>query len=274
MSYLAIDIGGTKTLLASFASKGKLNDSLKFETPAIYEEFLITLSEKISKMTSSKWSYCGVAIPGRVDRKNGVGIVFGNLAWKNVPIAANVKSLVKCPVVIENDANLAGLSEAKLVPEYRKVLYITVSTGIGGIFVVNGKMDTNTLDAEIGHILLEHEGKLMRWEEFASGKAIYTKFGVKARDIPESDFAKWYLIARNIAIGLIDMVAIYTPDVVIIGGGIGSHFDNFKDKLYEELKIYEHPLLTIPPVLKAKRAEEAVIYGCYELAKECYERNY
>lgn len=271
MSYLAIDIGGTKTLIASFTSRGRLDESARFETPATYEEFLSELAKNIDKFTTKKWTRCVTAVPGKVNREDGVGIAFGNLSWKNVPIAANIKTLTHCKVNIENDANLAGLSEARQVPQYSKVLYVTISTGIGGVLVVNGKMDSNTLDAEIGHMLFEHEGQLIRWEEFASGKAIYAKFGKNASDIPESDSAKWYVVARNIAIGLIDLVATYTPDVVIIGGGVGSHFDNFKIKLLEELKIYEHPLLPIPPVLKAKRPEEAVIYGCFELAKDLDE---
>ncbi len=47
----------------------------------------------------------------------------------------------------------------------------------------------------------------------------------------------------------------------MIGGGVGSHLEKFKDRLDEQLKIYENPLLVIPPIVKAQRAEDAVIYG-------------
>jgi predicted NBD/HSP70 family sugar kinase len=115
-------------------------------------------------------------------------------------------------------------------------------------------------------MLLEHDGKLMRWEEFASGKAIVAKFGKRASDITEPD--DWYVIARNIALGLIDVIAATTPDAIVIGGGVGSHFAKFGDRLTEQLKIYEDSLLHVPPVFGAQRAEEAVIYGCYILANQ------
>ena len=94
------------------------------------------------------------------------------------------------------------------------------------------------------------------------------KHGKLASEIDESDTAAWYTISRNIAIGLIDVVATLTPDVIIFGGGVGAHFDKFKDRLLEELKIYENPLLTLPDLVKATHPEEAVVYGCYEMAKD------
>jgi len=270
--YLAVDIGATKTLLASFSKSGALTDSIKFETPAVYETFLQELTHNVANLTTNKFLLGVVAVPGRIDRTKGIALAFGNLAWQHIPITANISRIIDCPVIIENDARLAGLSEARLAPGYKRVLYVTVSTGIGGALVIDGKIDKGTQNAEIGQILLEHEGKLERWEDFASGRAIVEKFGKRAGDIDAGDSQAWYVIARNIAVGLIDMIATLTPEVVIIGGGVGAHFDKFKDKLIEELKIYQNSLLTIPPILPAKHPEEAVIYGCYELAKDYQKR--
>lgn len=266
--YLAVDIGGTKTLIASFKKNGVLDSTLKFETPALYEEFLTKLAENVAKLATNKFMSAAVAIPGKVDREHGVGIAFGNLAWQNVSIGNALSGLINAPVFVENDANLAGLSEARLQPGYRRVLYVTISTGIGGVVVTDGHIDTSTQDAEIGHILLEHEGKLMRWQDFASGKAIFKHFGKRASDISPDDSGAWYMVARNIAIGLIDIIATLTPDCVIIGGGVGTHYEKYKDRLLEELKVYENNLITVPPIFAAKRPEEAVIYGCYHLASD------
>jgi len=167
-------------------------------------------------------------------------------------------------MLLENDANLAGLSEAHLIQEeFRKVLYVTISTGIGGIYVIDGVMDPATLDAEVGSMLLEHDGRLERWEHFASGKAIFAKYGQRASDI--DDPQAWYAIAHNIAIGLIDLIAAYTPEVVVIGGGVGTNLPKFKERLEEDLRIYDNPLITLPVIRQAKRPEEAVVYGCYDL---------
>ncbi len=270
MSYLAIDIGGTKTLLAIFSGDGQIKESLKFETPALYETFLEELATNVAKLSTQEFKGSVVAVPGKINRETALGIAFGNLAWQNVPIQSDLRQILKCGVVLENDANLAGLSEARMLPQYKRVIFITISTGIGGVVIQNGDIERGTRDAEIGHILLEHEGKLMEWEDFASGSAIVNRFGKQASEIPLDDIDAWHTIAHNIAVGLIDVIAMLTPDVVIVGGGVGSHFDKFGNKLIEELKKYETPLVTIPPILKAKHPEEAVVYGCFELAKEKY----
>lgn len=262
---LAIDIGGTKTLLGLFDLKGKLKKTYKFETPAEYADFIAVLRKELPIFIGkSHLNECVSAVPGKLDRTKGIGIAFGNRPWENVPIGKDLSSILGLPVNIENDSKLAGLAEALLLPKYKKVLYLTVSTGIGSAFVVNGKLDKNMLDAEVGHMMLEHGGRLCTWESFASGKAIYTKFGKKAADI--TDPGEWYIVARNIAIGLINVIATTTPDAIVIGGGVGSHLDKFKDRLEDELELYKTNVVDIPPIFGAKNPEEAVIYGCYALA--------
>ena len=257
-------------MLGVFTKNGKLTQTLKFKTPVLYDDFRDELAKNVAKLSTNKFTGAVVAIPGNVDRQRGVGVVFGNLAWNNIAIKKDVENVLNCPTTIENDANLAGLYEARQVPNYNRALYITVSTGIGGVLVNKGKIDQSTQDAEIGHMLLEHDGRLMRWQEFASGKAIVATYGKKASEIPATDTATWYKIARNIAVGLIDVIASTTPQVVIFGGGVGSHFDKFEARLKEELRIYENPLLKIPDLVMATHPEEAVIYGCYEMANDIY----
>jgi glucokinase len=210
-----------------------------------------------------------VGAPGRLDRKNGIGIAMGNLPWENVPIAADVERLVHCPVVIENDAKLAGLSEAMLVKgKYDRVVYITVSTGIGIGVVINQEIDPYLADAEPGKMPLEHGGKMVAWESFASGHAIVQRYGKIAKDI--KDDTTWKRIAHDIAIGLIDIIAVVQPQVIIFGGSVSMYFDRFDDFLVEALRKYEVPLIPIPPIIHAQRPEEAVVYGCYDLAKSRY----
>lgn len=264
---LAIDIGGTKTLLGLFENDGDLKKTYKFETPASYNEFVVLLTHELPAFIGSHHIHeCVAAVPGKLDREHGIAIAFGNRPWAGVPIGKDIEHIIGMPIKIENDANLAGLSEALLVPEYRKVLYITVSTGIGGAYVVDGRLDNNLIDSEPGQTMLEHDGKLVTWEHLASGKAITAKFGMRASDI--TDEKAWYVIARNIAIGLISVISTTDPDAVIIGGGVGTHLDKFKDKLEEELRIYKSAVVDMPPILKAQNPEEAVIYGCYALAQQ------
>jgi len=264
--YLGVDVGGTKTLLAVFTKDGRLKQTARFATPHNYSRFLDALTENIQGLGVDDFSAVCMAIPGMVDRKNGVGLAFGNLPWKNVHIGDFVEKLTKAPVLVENDANLAALSEAKLLKhDVEKVLYVTISTGIGTGIITNGIIDPEFADSEGGHIMLSHRGKQMMWEKFASGRAIERRFGKQARDI--NDRATWKTITHDLALGFIDLIALLQPDVIIIGGGVGTHFNKFDDLLKAQLKKYETPLVPIPKLIRAKRPEEAVIYGCYELLK-------
>ena len=194
---------------------------------------------------------------------------FGNLEWTNLPLQADLEKIFKSPVHLENDAKLAALSEAILLKDqYSRVLYVTISTGIGAGFILDGKIDPRFEDMEAGQMLLEHNGHLKDWEDFGSGRAFYEKFGKYVSDAADDDHQAWYWFARNIAIGLLNLCAILGPEVIVIGGGAGAHLEKFKDRLDEQLKIYENPMFTVPPIIKAQNAEQAVIYGCYEYAKQ------
>jgi glucokinase len=263
---LSIDVGGTKTLLALFDGS-KIVKTQKFETPIMYPDFVRELKQAIHDVVGdTTLSTCSIALPGVIDRDNGIALSFGNLPWEHVQIRGDLADVLDCPIYLENDAKLAGLSEAHEVQDlYKRVLYVTISTGIGLGLTVDGKIDHSVHDAGGKAIMLEHQGKIMAWEEFASGKAITAKFGKRASDITDSQ--DWYVIARNIAIGLVDLVTLLSPDCIVIGGGVGTHLDKFQEKLFEELEIYHSKMITIPPIIKAKHPEEAVVYGGYLLAK-------
>jgi glucokinase len=265
---LAIDVGGTKVLVATFTENGTVEKTKKFETPNLYSDFISILKKTILELIGdSQPKACAIALPGTIDREHGVALYFGNLPWENVAIRDDLLDTLSCPIYIENDAKMAGVAEAHaLGAPYSRVLYITVSTGIGLGLIVNGSIDHSVSDAGGKAIMLEHQGKIMAWEEFASGKAIVAHTGKKASEITEE--SDWYVIARNLAIGIIDLIVLLSPDCIIIGGGVGSHLEKFHEKLLSELEIYQSKLNSILPLItKSKHPEEAVIYGGYILAK-------
>ena len=184
-----------------------------------------------------------------------------------MPLQADVERICHCPIVVENDAKLAALSEAMLLKDrYRKVLYITVSTGIGIGLAVDGAIDTSIGSGGGRTILLEYRGKMTPWEDFASGHAIVERYGKMAVDI--TDEKTWRAIARDLAKGLIEVIALTEPEVIVFGGSVGVYFERYGKLLAEELKAYELPLVKIPALREAQRPEEAVVYGCYDLAKQ------
>ncbi len=269
--YLSIDIGGTKTLIGRFTKDGQLQESLKFPTPKDYAEFSKELANNIARITTKPWKMACVAAPGLINQEKGIVEAFGNLDWTNIPLVQTVKAITNTEVLIENDSKLAGLSEARLIkPAPHKVLYITISTGIGGAVVVDGQLDKTTSDSEMGFMMHERAGKMVPWQSFASGRAIVKRFGKQASDINDQHI--WKLISHDIANGLIDLEAVIQPDVIIIGGGVGSNFAKFKHPLNDELKKYASPMVKVPKVIGAKNPEQAVIYGCYQMMKDEMKR--
>ncbi len=267
--YLAVDIGGTKTLVASLNDNGEIVVKSKFATPGNYLEFLEELSKVVANLSTKDFMACGVGIAGRIDRIHGRRFPSGKLRWNNVPILADVEKIVGCPVVLENDAKLAGLSEAMLLKEkYKRVLYVTVSTGIGYALVVNQVIDRNLGDDGGNTIMLDRGGKLESWESFAAGSAIVRRYGKRAEDI--HDESTWQKIAHDLGRGLVELIAITEPEVIVFGGSVGAYFDRFSGPLENELKKYETPLLKMPVLLEAQRPEEVVVYGCYDLARQTY----
>ncbi len=268
--YLGIDVGGTKTLIACLTNDGEIVESRKFPTAKNYGHFLLELRHTLVHMKHTDWRAAGIGIPVSLfDRDTEIAHRFGNLPWKNEHIQHDFEKILHCPVVIENDAKLASLSEAMLLKEkYSKVLYITISTGIGYGLTVHGKIDSNIGDGGGRTIMLEHRGKLTPWEDFASGRAIVERYGKRAEDI--HDEKTWHAIANDLKLGFLELIAVTQPDVIIVGGSVGNYFERFKHLLAAELRAYETPSLQIPALKKAQRPEEAVVYGCYDLAKETF----
>jgi glucokinase len=266
---LAIDVGATKVLMAIFNSHGEIEYKQKFPTSPAYQQFLKDFKETYEAgFNKYEIRDCCCAIPGSVDRRRGVGKNFGNLKWHNVPIQQDLKKILGgIPVKIENDAKLAGLSEANLIhKEYKNILYITIGTGIGDAIITNGIIDPYLADSEAGQMIVQYQGKMIRWEDIASGRALKLRFGKMASEI--EDPQAWKQFAEAFALGLRDLIAVLTPQAVIIGGGVGTHFEKFDKLLKEELGRFKNDLVKIPPLLKAKRPEEAVIYGCYDFVHQ------
>ena len=160
---------------------------------------------------------------------------------------------------------MAGLAETrslKTIPA--QSLYVTISTGIGSGIITNGKINYSLRNSEAGHALIEYDGVVREWESFASGKAIYKTYGKFARDITSK--RTWNQIADRISRGFLAVIPILQPDIIIIGGSMGTYFEKFGDQLTNILKekLPEH--IPCPKFIKAKHPELAVIYGCYYYA--------
>lgn len=268
--YLCIDVGGTKTLIANVDDQGIIIDQIKFPTPQKFIEFIPDLKEALQKLTDYDYLAIGIGVPAtKLNRQVGAIVESAHLPlWRHSPLKEVLESNFHLPVAIENDAKLAALSESMLRKHFSRLLYVTVSTGIGYGLVVDNKIDQNIGDGGGSLIILEHHGKYLPWEDFAAGSAIVKIYDQRAEEITDPKI--WEQIAKNLALGLIELIAVTEPDVIVLGGSVGAFLDNYKQPLIEYMSKYQTPLNKIPPIETAKRPNEAVVYGAYDLAKSLY----
>lgn len=267
--FVAVDIGGTKTLLALFDDSGQLTQQDRLPTDQNFADFETNLLTKLEQLIgSTEVKAIGLAMPGQIDYDTGKGLIFGNLPWQDVDIASALRQKFNLPVVVENDANAAGLAEARaLDPARASVVYVTVSTGIGTGLITNNQIDPSWRHSEGGFMHFNKNDQLLPWEKFASGHAIKERYGKIAADIAEDDLA-WTEIAYDLALGLSNIAALLAPEVIIIGGGVGEHLPKFKHHLDQAMSRLKEKMFALPDIRQAKHPEQAVVYGCYHLAKD------
>jgi predicted NBD/HSP70 family sugar kinase len=268
---VTVDTGGTKTLIASFEKNGDIGEMIKFPTPADQNDYVTLLRKNIQEAYgNTPVEAIVIALPGIV--KEGVAIWCNNLGWKDFDAQSALAGVLgDTPVLIENDANLAGLSETRILdPTPVSSLYVTISTGIGTGVITNGTIDPGLRHSEGGRALIEFDGVIREWESFASGKAIHQTYGKYARDIANPPV--WRQIADRISRGFLAVIPIIQPDIVIIGGSIGSYFDKYGEQLEALLQEKLPPHIVCPRFIQATHPEEAVIYGCYYYALDYLAR--
>ncbi len=259
---VVVDTGGTKTLVASFNNRGLLLKSTKFPTPKDTKEYIKTLKSVLeSEYSDEPASSIIVAVPGIV--KDGVAILCPNLGWKNFNVVRSLRGVLNnAPIVLENDANLAGLAETRLLKTIPKQsIYITISTGIGTGIITEGHINPALQNSESGHMMLEHKGKLREWETFGSGRAIKKEYKMFASQIRSK--RTWNRIVKNMSKGFLVIIPVLQPDVIVIGGSIGTYFDRYADELKLVLRRHLPPYIAIPKIVQAKYPEQAVVYGGY-----------
>ena len=264
---ITIDTGGTKTLVSSFGNNGRKGKSIMFPTPSDTKEYVTLLRETIrTQYSHAEVDAIVLALPGII--KNGVAVWCNNLGWENFNAQKELDDMLPgVPLLVENDANLAGLSEARaLNPIPLSVLYITVSTGIGSGIITNGHINPGMRLSEAGRTLVEYNGRIESWELFASGQAITKVYKKFARDITSK--RTWNQIADRISRGLMAIIPTIQPDIIIVGGSIGTYFDKYGDTLTQILIENLPSYIPCPKIVRAEHPEEAVLYGCYYYGKD------
>ena len=252
--YLAVDIGGTKTLIALFSSRGRVLKRIKFKTSKNQKMFLDELSDYLRAFQRFKIKLVVVAIPGLVQKNYSVK--FGNRNWDNIDIYTTIKNLFGVPVYFENDANLASLFESFRLPG--RTIFLTFSTGIGGGVCEKNRILPISNKLEPGHKKYTYDGVTKEWEDIASAHALECYYHVDyATNLRKKEQLED--IAQRIALGLPDIIKRYKPDTIVLGGPMGKIFKLYAKYLPKDLGV---------KLRRPKRPNESVIYGCYIYAKQ------
>ncbi len=193
-----------------------------------------------------------VGLPGTLSpEKNLLDRAPNLLLWEKIPIKKILEETFKVSVYLENDTALVGLGEAHFGAGrgFGIVAYISVSTGVGGVRIVDGKIDESSFGFEPGHQIIE--GKDLELQ--IGGAALKHHFGKDPREI--TDPSVWAEMARVLSVGLYNMALLWSPEVIILGGSMvrgspGISVAEVEKNTKELLKIFPHPPAIIPSTLE------------------------
>ena len=221
------------------------------------------------KLHQLEW--IGVATPGVV--KDGIVISAPNLGWRNVRLGDILKAMTGRPTVVANDANCAAYAEAVWGSGVgsSSLVAITLGTGVGGGIIVGGRVweGINGFAAEIGHMIIEANGRQCGcgkrgcFEAYCSATALVKEARRVMQLYPESELWRLaegdimrmngrfpFIAAKNgdvaarevvdsfidyLAIGVSNIINVFQPDVVCIGGGISGEGDSLLLPLRERV---------------------------------------
>ncbi|MCB2288058.1 ROK family protein [Clostridium algidicarnis] len=259
--FIGIDLGGTKIAGVITDLKGNIIKENIIKTMAEYGDKaivlrIINLIEDLiisSGKTLEDIRAVGIGSPGPLDPKRGIIITTPNLPFENFDIITPIKEKFNVPVFLDNDANVAVIGEYTLGAgkNTKNMVYITVSTGIGGGAIINGKIYRgNTFNAlEIGHMTLLPDGPKCNcgnygcFEALASGTAISKRaeeavesgrdtsllnyFKITSYEVfkeaEKGDSVSRHIIDSSLeylGIGIANIITLFDPEVIILGGGV------------------------------------------------------
>ncbi len=265
--YIAIDIGGTKTLLALFSERGRLLKRLKMKSHQEQDKWLSELNKflpRVLPFRKKAVKAVTISYPGILDGGHP-GHAHNLPNWNGAEIEKGVKDLfenrgVICKIYYKNDADLGALYECKDFSG--KTVYLTFGTGIGGGIVREGHLARESAEFEPGHMMKSYRGKRAEWEKIASSKAI--RAANNDLDVTKIEKKKALDdVACRFEVGLTDLIKKYNPDQIVLSGPIIAVFPGFKDTLEKLLSASLGKTREVPPIYPAKHPQESVIYGAY-----------
>jgi predicted NBD/HSP70 family sugar kinase len=254
--HIGLDIGGTKIMAASADKKGKILERLRAETPLNLAEGLALL-EKLTLQLRENFTLVsiGAAVGGQLDWRTGVVSPLHQPEWRNVPLKAIMEEKFGCPFRLDVDTNVAALGEYTFGNvSASRLLYLTLSTGMGGGFLIDGKIyrGAGGYHQEAGHHSVNFRcsypervrcacGSPDCLEALVSGSAIRRIYQKPAEELSAEE---WEEVGYNFGQGLRNLAALYAPDLIVLGGGVA--IGGGEKLLKPALRVMEERLKLVP----------------------------
>lgn len=248
------------------------DDLLKFDEPIIEPtpkrpaDGIQLLIETILRMANGgPIRAVSIGIAGVLNEQHSMIVKSPHLGdWEKIPLKEKLERALNTEVLIENDTAIVGLGEAVAGAGrgYENVVYMTISTGIGGVKIVNGEFEHNKYGFEPGHQILNNETGAT-FEDLCSGTAVEKKFGVAPKKVAQTE--AWEVIETNTAIGVYNSILHWSPEVVVLGGSMSRDFsaERISKKLAILMKV--HP--TLPDLKIAELGSIGGIHGGFAYLK-------
>ncbi|MFP4616995.1 MAG: ROK family protein [Candidatus Paceibacterota bacterium] len=277
------DIGGSKMRISATEDGESLYDPVIHRTPKTAEDGVELMSHTVRSMVADKdiegfWG----GITGVWNEKRDRLVYSPNMkGWVGKDLPALFKEKFSVPLVVGNDADVVGLGEVHYGAGRGSSIcvYITISTGVGGARIVNGRIDVAMSGFEPGHHIinytpLEEQGAgsdekySSTFEGHVSGTALKRMMGVDPVEIEEPEV--WERLAFQSAVGIYNAILFWSPDTVVVGGSmVVGDPDIPIDRIRYHIEKLGDFLPELPKIKKAELGAIGGIYGALALAKQC-----
>ncbi len=275
MTYVLFDIGGTKTRVTSSEDLSSFGKVVSFKTPTDFKAGLERIIAAIEELGVTPQALAGGVRGLLNEEKTGIANDGVLKKWAGKSLAQAFESHYGVSLLLENDTAMAGVGEATFGAGKGLdiVAYHTISTGVGGVKVENGDIDSASLGFEPGHQILDIDRTILgddivpTLENLVSGTAVEERFGVKAYEILQSD-SLWDELAEYLAQGLRNTILYWSPDVVVLGGSMITGNPAISvDAIRKYTVAALDGFVPAPLIAKAKLGDEAGLYGAMALLK-------
>ncbi len=276
--FLIFDIGGTKIRMASVDDGKTFSQPVVFTNPKNFERAMEMIGEKSKELIGKiKVEKVAGGAPGTFNKEKSALLRSPNLPdWIDRPLKKTLEEILEAPVLLENDTALVGLGEARAGAGQgsKIVVYVTVSTGVNGVRIVDGRIDENVYGFEMGHQIIDADGNLCpeclhpgTLENYISGTSVERRAGIKPYEIPQES-PIWEELAEWLAIGLNNTVLHWSPNIIILGGSMIVGEPHIPiSAVISHLKKINTAFPEIPEIKKAKLGDFGGLHGALFLIK-------